>query len=1280
MKILSLRFKNINSLAGEWKIDFTQAPFDDSGLFAITGPTGAGKTTLLDAICLALYHRTPRLANISKTSNELMTRGTAESHAEVEFEVKSQCYRAFWSQRRSRDKADGNLQDARVELAKIGGPGEVGEILASQVKRKQQLIESISGLDFERFTKSMMLSQGQFAAFLNADANQRAELLEELTGTEIYGLISERVHQRFSESKQALAQLQARAAGVELLSAEQKAEYQQQGEQLAATKQQLDNQYQQLNQKKTWLDQFVQAQQARTKAHADYAMACAGKDQQQPLFERLALAEPAEQLRKSYEDRQRNLNQQQDNHGQLQGYQQHLAQLEAQLDTQLEQNQQATAAWQTAELGQAELEQKITEQVLPLDNLLENLQRQVTEATAQQQQCYNAAEKALSESTRLSSAVVAGQKNIDELQQKIEHNQPYLNAAEKLPLWQAQCNQLRQTNTELVALQEKQQATKAELQQLDEQVTSTAKQKDKLAEQLQQLNDQVPKSLSGKSSAKPLEKVLEQPNAITALEEKLERTQQTILDAQALVLVAEKLNSNSLNIKENNNLLSEVKNELDVKQAVITQLRNNYKDKKAHAKDLTLVVQQAERILLLEAERAALQADQPCPLCGSLEHPFQDQSHELGADAREKQQEYKALEQQLDALELEGKQLSLELEHLQNTRLKELQTREAELTQEQSDQVQTWEVAVTAFCITADLSGLTSTPFPTGQDGFTPQKQMLVNAVSDQDKLATLLDESAEHRDTIKQQLEQLRLQQQQRQALQTQQQAVKDQLNQIDTALQLKQQRQTDLQTLQQQMQIDFDTLSKQQQALTQSLDQEVDNAGLSLPPLQQTDGWFVEALNLVEQAKADELALTAAEQQRAVVATQLEQAQQQQRDKQKLLSQAEEQLETLLKTQQQKRVERQQLFGDQTVATARDQAKQAQDILKATAMQSQAQLQQLEQDVKAEQARIRTINDQQETLQTQYAELNAIWQQQLAQSDFSTEAAFTAALLNPDELAQLQSQVKAITTEIERQQALFEQSEKVLQRLQIEGERQAYFDHAMNEKALRELATETQHQLGVCRTDIEHIAHQSGEINALLRDDETRRDAQNNLFAEIETKQQNYDDLAYLHALIGSQKGDKFRRFAQGLTLDHLVYLANKQLERLQGRYQLQRKQSDVLELQVADTWQGDSLRDTKTLSGGESFLVSLALALALSDLASQKTSIDSLFLDEGFGTLDRETLDVALDALDNLNAAGKMIGVISHIDTMKERIPVQIRVNKINGLGKSRLEEKYAYEVTA
>ncbi|RMF20679.1 MAG: ATP-binding cassette family protein, partial [Bacteroidetes bacterium] len=159
-------------------------------------------------------------------------------------------------------------------------------------------------------------------------------------------------------------------------------------------------------------------------------------------------------------------------------------------------------------------------------------------------------------------------------------------------------------------------------------------------------------------------------------------------------------------------------------------------------------------------------------------------------------------------------------------------------------------------------------------------------------------------------------------------------------------------------------------------------------------------------------------------------------------------------------------------------------------------------------------------------------------------------------------------------------------------------------------------------------------------------------------------------LNDLIGSADGKKFRTYAQGLTLRKLVQLANRYLETLNGRYVIHKPEEDTLELSIIDTYQADNERSMNTLSGGESFLVSLALALGLSDMAGRKTRIRSLFIDEGFGTLDEASLDLAISTLENLQAQGKLIGIISHVKELKERIATQIRVLK-RGSGFSVIE---------
>lgn len=164
-------------------------------------------------------------------------------------------------------------------------------------------------------------------------------------------------------------------------------------------------------------------------------------------------------------------------------------------------------------------------------------------------------------------------------------------------------------------------------------------------------------------------------------------------------------------------------------------------------------------------------------------------------------------------------------------------------------------------------------------------------------------------------------------------------------------------------------------------------------------------------------------------------------------------------------------------------------------------------------------------------------------------------------------------------------------------------------------------------------------------------------------------YINWAKLNDLFGSQTGSKFKEIAQGYTLDILVAYANKHLEELSKRYLLQRI-PDTLALQVVDQDMLGEVRTVHSLSGGESFLVSLALALGLASLSSNRMNVESLFIDEGFGSLDLDTLRVAMEALESLQTQGRKIGVISHVPEMTERITTQIRVVKEDN-GKSRIE---------
>lgn len=1201
MKILSVRFLNLNSLKGEHQIRFDEFPFTESGLFAITGPTGAGKTTILDAITVALYGRVHRH---DRDVSENMTRHTAESFSEVEFEVKDKSYRAKWSQRRSRGKVEGALQTQRMELVDLSS-SEI--IINHPLAEVLQHIVDLCGLDYNQFLRSVMLSQGDFTQFLKSKENERSELLERITDTAIYSDISKYVYDRARTEKDKLESLKLQLNSTELLSDDDIQAHQEQLEELIAQDKNARQSLQQVNEQRSWLSGLAKLGAQGTNQKVYLAEQTALFHQHEHDFERLAFHRIAE----SFKPALREINTQEE---QKIAKQASLEQLELDYPIVQEQLKKAKQDFLIVK-NSINQQEDVLRKVEPLlqevsrkDAFIEVLKGQFLRTESLLKEVERELDLKQKEQEQRSEELLKVEDDIKELENWLK-NHPHDEELDKVILL------FEQYQKELLNVDRLLQLNAVNL-------ADALNEKKKLNDFLiltKQTIEGLKLDLTGKTDqlAAYQQKVIE--------DQSLDKLEILASDLPSIIGICQsqfKLANEISALKQNEEGLNKQRNHylksFDDKTKLLTSLLQEKTAADLILEDYIKKVEIELRIQKYDAERDQLKAAQPCPLCGSTEHPFVHGHYKSKVNLAEQQRDAHALSVRkltdlVNGASLDVKGLSVSLS-VANDQLETLKERLLLLEEEFSSQNKLL-------------------PVPLSLD-----KPAVIAAV---------IAKKKKELDLALQKIKALRDLQQTIALMQSAcsdiQHAIENHNTRLESSLIQFRQIEDNLVKLQN----DAD-LNKSVKVATENQVKEL------LTPFNLKGTGAEIRFTLNERAgrfRNNTLLLQAHLLKRGQLASFLEST----RD---AILEKKAQYDQLAKTFSQEKnqlsvhtSERTELFGDKNPDPERerltgllrierekiDQLRVIENNYTGTLQVTETKIAQYQTDLK----QLRLLIGQ------LYAQLKAV----LLENEISSVEELHTLFLDPSTAERLAALEKSISTSLTTGSQVLKSLEEELLK-ERNKELTTLSDDELHEQAqsFEQLNSSLNQQMGVIKQKLDEDARLKLKSKALVE--------------QAKAQKSEYDRWQKMSALIGSDNGRRFSNFAQGLTLARLTELANIHLLKLSDRYQILKTPAKDLEIQIIDGYQADVVRPMSTLSGGESFLVSLALALGLSDLASRKTQINSLFIDEGFGTLDADTLDVAISALENLQANGKTIGIISHVEALKERIATQIQVSKQPG----------------
>ncbi len=1236
MQLLALRGGNLTSLGDRFSLDFTGEPLAGAGLFAITGPTGSGKSTLLDAVCLALYDQIPRLADTSRRSTgsaggradkaserlpahdvrQMLRQGATEGFAEVDFaDGAGIAYRARWQIRRARLRVGGRLQAQELVLTRL----DTDKVLGGTKTETLAAIRERVGLDFGQFRRSVLLAQGDFDAFLRAQPKDRASLLELITGTEIYGRISRAAHVKATSEKEELKLLTRRLGDIQSLPLEDRASLETEQADVTTTIEALTTRHTLLKTDADWY-----RREADLAASVEIAAAALDLAQQaernsaaeRERLQRVRLALPLAPLLLAVTraaERAAALE------GEIKAGDAELASAQIALQAQSPAREEAERALTAAE---AELDgaQPLLTAAIDLDRQIE---REASDRSNAEDALTAAAAARTEAEAAYGNAVTAydrAQESIDAADRWMEVHTADRLLAENVERVCQDIESLAQRRLAAAEIEARMEALTAEASELSAAVeddhTAEAALTAELAER-RSSHDSLRQALAGIDVGG----LARRRDTLAQLRLAIERAGRTAGDVVTRTRRLADLDREAEEARHAATLAAETIDALERKAGALESARSELNLATATGSEMALQL------------RTTLTAGKPCPVCGATDHPYHGDPAAVAAASDESTEQAAAAQRELDELNVridEERRRSLTLQ----ARIDGYGQHRAVLTDELQRMRSEWDDAADFVVDHGSEAGIAINPpsVDAGEEGLVgpgalaeAEHAIIVAAIEDASELSTELQQSASELARVEQALAA------RRQTLA----AAGEQRHRIETELARGEAEHQE-----------HDAADQRETARLQPVLSSVDRWSDMVPRHADELKQRCRKIAATWRAKAEERAQAAETLPQLSTKIGMAQAalQHAQADCDKHQAAFGDHSARLsdLKTQ------RDGLLNGRPATEVRTELEQA----VAAAKQSLSAARDAEADAASTRTRLSAALDERRLrLSAAAADL-----QQTAEDRDRGLTNAGLSIAEAEEMIAL-GNVWAEATET-RLQTLADEAMRAA--TVLSERRQVLADHRSRHP------TQPQEGLDDAIADVtEELANgreRAAAIASRLVQDDDRRRLQAAAEAEIEGHRKDAERWLAVDDLIGSADGSAFRRFAQSLTLERLLALANRHLGRLAPRYRLQRVPGADMDLQVVDQDLGDDVRSVGSLSGGETFLASLALALALANMSSGDALADCLFIDEGFGSLDADSLETAISALEALQATGRRVGIISHVDAIVERIAVQVRLSRI------------------